>query len=210
MNYKIQELSTQKFLIVHYHRIKPYHVQTPRPTSIPERQPVTKKVPTPSRSRPINQDHCVVTFLPPPVSLSVQPTRPTPSSTYRSLPSSPAASMFSHLFPTTPLGIPPIHSMPPPSRQSQRYPPTNFSYEPTPVPFSDEQPRLREFTPSSRLSFVPSPVEIIIQKRLQAILKTLTKLYLAFPRVLFGQAQVNNTKGIHSTKLRYPAISRTF
>ena len=114
VNYKIEELSTRKQLIVYYDRMKPYHRQPPRPTSIPERQLANSKVPTQRPWRPKNNDHCVVTL--PSRSLSVPPARPT----HGSQPSSPAVSMTSPFLPLTLPRSSPIPSMPPPSRQSQR------------------------------------------------------------------------------------------
>ena len=100
---KIREPSTRTQLIVHYHRMKPYNGQLPRLIGLPERQPVNSKVTTQPPSRPMIHDHCVVMFLPPPVSqpAAITPNTPT-SSTHHSTLSSPAVSMTSRLFSSIP------------------------------------------------------------------------------------------------------------
>ena len=63
-NYKIEELSTQKQLVVHYDRIKPYFGQPPSTSNIPERLTPLTTAAKPSKRQGFDNSDCDVTFQP--------------------------------------------------------------------------------------------------------------------------------------------------
>ena len=134
--------------------MKPYHGQLHRPPSIPEPQASNSNVPRQPLSRPMNHDHCQVTFLLLPVSLSVSPTRPTPSPGHRSQTPSLAVSVTSDWFPFKPTMSSSnsfnVSTIP----TGSSFSPTSFSYETTSVLFLDEQALSRIHTLQSIISYL--------------------------------------------------------
>ena len=81
VNYKIEEIGIGKHLIVHYDRLKRYHGVAPT-SLIPERNPISKNVPTGKQSKRFDHSHCEYMTFP---TTSFLPSAP-PKSFYRPQP----------------------------------------------------------------------------------------------------------------------------
>ena len=103
VNHKLEEISNEKQLVVHYDRLKRYHGVVAPSSLIPERNPISKNVPTGKQSKRFDHSHCeymtfpMTSFLPsaPPKSFY----RPQPIAT--PIPASPRCSLPPE-FPPTP------------------------------------------------------------------------------------------------------------
>ena len=82
VNYKIEEISNGKQLVVHYDRLKRYHGVVAPTSLIPERNPISKIVPTGKQSKRFDHSHCEYMTFP---TTSFLPSAP-PKSFYRPQP----------------------------------------------------------------------------------------------------------------------------
>ena len=180
--------------------MKPYHAQHPRPTSITERQPVNRKDPIKQSLRPMNHDLCVVTFCPTrSLSASGHIFYHLPLKNTRHIRALLFCSPLIYLQPHLP-SLRSIPSMPPPSRQNHR-----------PHPLFSLMRQLQTRSLKNKGAFASlhpllnrflSPLSsTALTRRLHAIIKTLSKPYLALSRVLFHEAKPNNPKQKYSISL---------
>ena len=188
VKYKTEEVSIRKQLIVHNDQWTLItdnllvRLAYPNRTSTCQKQSPHTGPSDAHEPRPL-----CCNVLAAPVSLSAPPTCPTPSPTDHSPPWSPADSMTSHVLPSTPPRSSADSFNASAIPADSAFPYNRFSHEPTPVVNFDEQLQFREFTSSCRSSFVPSPVDTIIQKAArhlqqadQALPHPLSRTY--FPR----------------------------
>ena len=103
VNYKIEEISNGKQLVVHYDRLKQYHGVVAPTSLIPERNPTSKNVPTGQQSKRFDHSHCEYMTFPPTSFLPSAPAksfyRPQPIAT--PIPASPRCPLPPE-FPPTP------------------------------------------------------------------------------------------------------------